>query len=260
MVTQTEPVPALSTEPLAPVSPLLGTPEVGVVPPPAAPAPIASPEVPTPVGIQPPVQPAITPQMEAAQRALEERERQVQVAEGQLIEQTIVQAQEQYARHLETTYQLSPEYARTLAQAEATSARRIYQLERQVRDSTSEGQRKVRLAVSLANQQGLGMADVEKLLEYRTEQEMRLGAVVLKSQNSTLSQANAQIAKLQEQVNKLMQGTVQPQQFDSGNTLGGGLAAANNDNIDKLYMDWDRAHQGTANPYEAQYRRFLGYG
>ena len=91
-------------------------------------------------------------------------------------------------------------------------------------------------------------------MQYDSSEEMRMGAQLLRSQSQTSQQTSTQIAELKAQVQKLMQGTVTPQRFDSGQPGAVGQVATS-DNIDKLFMDYEIEHPGRLNPYEAQYRK-----
>ena len=198
-----------------------------------------------------------SPEEAALQRSLDARQRALDQQEEQLFEQGLVQVAANYARQLETTYQLAPEQARTLAQQQAAYTRKIYEAQRELQQTIAGAQKKLELALSLADENGLGLAGAKALMQYDSSEEMRMGAQLLRSQSQTSQQTSKEIAELKAQVQRLMQGTVTPQRFDSGQPGAVGQVATS-DNIDKLFVDYAREHPGRPNPYEGQYRKFLG--
>lgn len=76
---------------------------------------------------------------------------------------------------------------------------------------------------------------------------------------TTVGPQQQELRKLQEQVQALTARQVPVQTYaQPGRTAG--QAVANTDNIDALYVGWDDAHPGQqGNPYEAQYRKFIGF-
>ena len=57
---------------------------------------------------------------------------------------------------------------------------------------------------------------------------------------------------------KVEQGRVQPQTLNAAAGSRAGSVSVTPDNIDKLWMDYERAYPGGTNPYEATYRKTLG--
>ena len=191
------------------------------------------------------------------QRSLDARQRALDQQEEQLFEQGLTQVAENYARQLETTYQLAPEQARTLAQQQAAYTRKIYEAQRELQQTIAGAQKKLELALSLADENGLSLAGAKALMQYDSSEEMRMGAQLLRSQSQISQVSEKRIADLEAQVRRFSQGTVTAQRFDSGQPGAVGQVATS-DNIDKLFMDYEIEHPGRLNPYEGQYRKLLG--
>lgn len=87
------------------------------------------------------------------------------------------------------------------------------------------------------------------LAGYSTPQTMEAAAARYAAETKRISALEAELAKLKG-------ATVPPQMFAQPGGAAPGVATP--DNIDKLYMDHERARPNQPNPYEAAYRKLLG--
>lgn len=214
-------LPLVDAAPAVPVTPLVETPAV----PPVPPAPVAAP-------IPAPVDPRIA--------ALEAENAQFkqQAAMAKLTGQA-----GQYAAQLEAQGWL-PEHAAAYSQLwfkEQQATMRQADVEAQL-----EAHARMIVTERLAKQFSV---PVEVLAGYTSPQAMEAAA-------QRYSTENKRIAGLEAEIAKLKGATVPAQHFDGG--AGGTQPVANADNIDALFMEYERKNPKGPNPYTAQYRKFLG--
>lgn len=249
--TATTAAPESPTQP--PVPP--ATPTQGGLPPP-----VSTPTAPTEPLLEPSLGPGWPrPEDLGMQAELERRQAQIEQAEQRLFEQGLAQATEQYAQRLETTYGLASDHARALAQERAASTRREYELQRQLQDTIPGAWQMLHTAINLAEQHGLALGDLRKLMGTKTVREMQMTAQALKQQSAADKASMERIKALEEQVKRLTQGTVPPQKFDS-NQPGVLGVAPTPETIDDLYMNYERQFPNRPNPYAEKYRKFLATG
>lgn len=104
----------------------------------------------------------------------------------------------------------------------------------------------------LAQQYGAPKAVLQGYGDYATME------AAAKQYAQTSGPQNKELQDLKRQVAALTKGQVPPQNYAQPGT-GAGRVAATRDNIDALYVQWEVDHPGqNGNPYEGQYRKFLG--
>ena len=239
MTTQTEPVAEViesqlpvaeqSIEQAPPAAPVSAVPEAPAA---ALAAPVPAPVTPIPPGVDPRVAEYIT--------GLERQNRETQ---AKLTQEALVTA---IARRQEALVAAGLEPAQ--AQALATE---IVQATSQAQTQVDEMRAKVLYAGQLADQHKVSVAS---LMQYDSPEAMRGAVDKLVAEGSQA----AENTRLKAENETLKKGRVPVQPFDSGRGAGG--VTATPDNIDKLYMDWERERPNQPNPYAGKYQRFLSTG
>lgn len=234
---------AETPEVIEPQPPVVEQPTEQVAPAPAAPPVAAAPETPAPAPVAVPVAPAppaVDPRMAEYITGLERQNRETQTKLDQEEAVTAI------ARRQEEFVAAGLEPAQ--AQAIATE---IIQARQQAQTQVSEMRAKVLYAGQLSDQHKVPVAS---LMQYETPEAMRGAVEKIAAEGSQA----AELARLKAEVASLKKGQVPAQSFDSGRTAGAPVATA--DNIDKLYMDWERERPTQPNPYAAKYQQFLSTG
>ena len=243
MVTQALPSEAVqqTVEPvvLAPVVPEIDQPPAILEPTPERTATLAAPETPaTPQDPQFP-QPLVPDEATLLRRRLAglEAERQAETTERNLTQEAQTVLRDAIARGL------SEEDANWMAQRHYALARQVHQEREQIRQQMQIDLGKRNAAAFFAKKYGVNA-------------ELLMGANDDKQMEATAAREQY-YANMEVRLKAVEQSRVQPQALDSSGISRAGSVSLTSDNIDKLWLDHERAHPGGANPYETQYRRFL---
>ena len=224
-------------EPLAPVAAAPDTPVVAApsapvaeAPAPATPPTSVAPAAPTPA-------PAVDPRVAEYIASLERQQRETQAKLDQEASVTAI------ARRQEALVAIGLDPAQ--AQAIATE---IVQAGQQAATQVNERDAKWRYAATLADKHKVPIAT---LMQYATKDTMDAAVEKLAAEGAQATR----IATLEAEVASLKKGQVPSQTFDSGR--GDGSSPATSDNVDALWVAFDREHPDRKNPYEDGYRSFL---
>lgn len=230
--------PAASVEVAEPVAQVT-TPSAAEAAPAAAPVATTPAPAESPVAAVPPT-PAIPPEI---QQRLTNLEEQLRVSQQQTETRVLAEAVEAHALRLQEQYALAPEHAQAIAKQQGDLVYQQYQAEQ-----FRQGQ--IKAAFDIAKRYGV---DAQILINLPTPQAMEQAA----TQATASSKTEAELTRLRTENEALKKGRVPAQTFANGQ--GAANQVANNANIDALYMQWERANPNPerANPYEAQYRKFL---
>lgn len=239
--TTTEPVlPVVESTPAAPVQITPAVTPAPTTPPPAA----TGVAMATPAAPAPPFLPAPPSEVEILRRQLADfqAERQAQEAEATLTQEARAVQQQALARGL------SEEDAQWMANNHYSVAKRVMQERQQLREQQSQLQGKQNAALIIGGQYGVSPG---LLMSASTPEEMHV-----------IAQREKHYASLEADLRQLKQAQVPPQTLNAVNGTRASGIAVTNDNIDKLYMDFEaestRLNQpGRVNPYEAQYRTLV---
>lgn len=210
------------------------TPETAVLPPVTDEAATTSPERPT-------------EGPDATQQELAFLRRQLAQVEAdkaaQLTESLITKESQQVLRDA-LARGLSEEDANWMAQRHYTLAHSVHQERETLREQQQIMQGKINAAMQFGKRYGVSPS---MLMSAGSPEEMR-----------AVGEREQRYAAQEARLKALEQSRVQPQTLDSGVGSRAGSVAATGDTIDKLWVEYDRAHPDNPNPYDAQYRRFLG--
>ena len=245
--------PALETQ-LAPDPQLLDGVLLGAPAPDAAPAPVPGAE---PKSLDAAPAPGATAAAPTGPSAEVLRDRQELAAARQRLaqmeeERAAAVTEETLQREYQAKYQealgrgLSEEDALWTARSHYAVSRRVIQQEQTFRQQQMMMQGKRNAAAHFGELHGV---DPRSLMRFNSPQEMEEHA-------SGVSKEAKRISDLEAQVKALTQGQVPAQNL---NAPGGGAGnmVANDQNIDKLWFDYDMQHPNQANPYEAAYRKLV---
>ena len=215
--------------------PVVVAPPVAAAQPPAPAAPVL-----TPVAAAP----AMTQETQEYIRRLEQQNQTAQAQQEMRVLQEVVT---QYAQLLEREQGLTPEQATYVAQREGNRIKQQYDA-----DQFRKGQ--YLAALDIGKKNGV---DPRTLMDLPTVPAMEAAAQAATGQNRLA----AENAALKAEVERLKKASVPPQTFASG-AVGGDGGKATADNIDGMFMKWEREHPNATevNPYSAAYRRLLATG
>ena len=215
----------------------------------APPAPPTA-EAPAPI----PPRPSAVPPTPPAPSSVEfEHQRQMaamqqQMAEYQAREYRTRQVQEANAYRSQLEMEGVPaEQARTIAARQLQIQARAVDAENTAREYVEFKERQFRAAKAFIKQFGLGLDDLDDLLQYNDAAPMAAAAKL-----------KADHRGLQAKVSKLEQTKVAPQHFDNNQPTASG-AKADGNTIDVLWLKWENEHSGSSrlNPYDRQYEEYL---
>ena len=223
--------PADVTEPILAVEPA----PVGTSAPAAGAAPTA---VSTPTD-RPVVQPRESEELIALRRQVAENEAEKQL---QAFEATLTaEAQQVYREELAAGQ--TEDDARRISQRHYVLAKRVGQEQQRLQQEQQFNEGKRNAAAHFGRVYGV---DPTLLMVANTPQDMQ-----------AIGEREKRYAAQEVRLKALEQGRVQPQTLDSSNGSRAGSVVPTRDNIDKLWLDYERDHPGMSNPFEAQYRKFL---
>ena len=223
---------------------------------------------------EPQPQPISAPAVPAGPTAEQTAVYQFQRQQAQLAQQqqALAAQQRQVAEQRAETSQRDI-YARAYASAQSEIQQRIDQgqepglareaaehkwalsAERQIRAQlATERQQQDKMDGAVYLSQHTGMP-VPALMAYQTPDEMIMAA---QQYVQSMGPRNQEIEALKAQVAALTRGQVPVQKYAQPGGAAG-RQVATRDNVDALYVNWERDHPNqTGNPYEGQYRKFLG--
>ena len=224
--------------------PLLGAPIVEGQPQGAAPTQATT--EPTTVAPTSPPAPPLIPQQpvldDYTRQQLAELEQLKGQQRAQAAEGIIVQKAQAFQRKAQAMG-LSPEDALALAQDHYTELKRVDQQQAEWDRLRAENDRGFRAKLKYAEDYG---------------RKFNLSPTTFMNANSPNEmELIGMVAQTQAQLKAIQQGQVPAQTLNGGATRAG-QPVANLDNIDMLYVNFDREHPNQSNPYEAQYRKLLG--
>ena len=156
----------------------------------------------------------------------------------------VLTGQAQQVRNDALARGLSEEDANWMAQRHYALASQVNQEQERLREQMQIAEGRRNAAAVFAKQYGV---DADALIGANSPQEMQAMAI---REKRYLDQ--------ELRLQKVEQGRVQPQNLNAAAGSRAGSVSVTPDNIDKLWMDYERAYPGGVNPYEVTYRKTLG--
>ena len=194
-----------------------------------------------PATIEPSFQPAVSPQQELArlrqQLAEVQAEREARAFESSLTAEAQQVLRDAVARGL------SEEDANWMAQRHYAVAKRGGEEQQRLRQEQQYSEGKRSAAAQIGRQYGV---DASLLMTANSPDEMRM-----------VAEREKRYAGLERDIQTLKRGQVPAQTLNAGNGSRAGAITVDGQNIDKLWLDYERQHPNGTNPYEVQYRNFL---